>query len=133
MADIKNTFLKGKMNKDLDDRLIPNGEYRESINLNITKSEGSDVGALSSVQPNVGLGNPTGLRVIGFYVNSETGFLYWFITNNNDAGVAGRTRSASSGKINAIVELSTVDGAVSDVLVRGDFLNFSTGYPIKEK
>ena len=37
MADIKNTFLKGKMNKDLDDRLIPNGEYREAINLNITK------------------------------------------------------------------------------------------------
>ena len=88
MADIKNTFLKGKMNKDLDDRLIPNGEYREAINLNITKSEASDVGALSSVQPNIqleattiysALGNPAGLTTIGFYVNSETGFLYWFI------------------------------------------------------
>lgn len=140
MADIKNTFLKGKMNKDLDDRLIPNGEYREAINLNITKSEASDVGALSSVQPNVqleattiysALGNPAGLTTIGFYVNSETGFLYWFITNNNDSSAAGRTRSASSGKINAIVELSSVDGAISDILVRGDFLNFSTGYPIK--
>ena len=128
------------MNKDLDDRLIPNGEYREAINLNITKSEASDVGALSSVQPNIqleattiysALGNPSGLRVIGIYVNSETGFLYWFITNNNDSGAAGRTRSASSGKINAIVELSSIDGAVSDILVRGDFLNFSTNYPVK--
>ena len=32
MAEIKNTFLKGKMNQDLDSRIIPNGEYREARN-----------------------------------------------------------------------------------------------------
>ena len=31
MAEIKNTFLKGKMNQDLDSRIVPNGEYREAI------------------------------------------------------------------------------------------------------
>ena len=30
MAEIKNTFLKGKMNQDLDSRIVPNGEYREA-------------------------------------------------------------------------------------------------------
>ena len=30
MAQIKRNFLKSKMNKDLDARLIPNGEYREA-------------------------------------------------------------------------------------------------------
>lgn len=28
MPEIKNTFLAGKMNKSLDDRLLPEGEYR---------------------------------------------------------------------------------------------------------
>ena len=31
MAEIKNTFLKGKMNQDLDPRIIPNGQ-QEDIN-----------------------------------------------------------------------------------------------------
>jgi hypothetical protein len=30
MAEAKNTFLKSKMNKDLDDRILPNGEYRDA-------------------------------------------------------------------------------------------------------
>ena len=29
MPEIKNAFIQGKMNKDLDERLIPNGEYRD--------------------------------------------------------------------------------------------------------
>ena len=49
MAQIKRNFLKSKMNKDLDARLIPNGEYREARNINISKSEGSDVGALENI------------------------------------------------------------------------------------
>ena len=41
MPKIVNTFLKSKMNKDLDARLIPNGEYRDAQNLQISRSEGS--------------------------------------------------------------------------------------------
>ena len=55
MPRIKNTFLKGKMNQGLDDRLLPNGEYREAVNLNITKSDAADVGALQSI--------PSSLRI----------------------------------------------------------------------
>ena len=49
MADIKNTFIKGKMNKDLDSRVVPEGEYREGTNIQILNSEGSDVGAVQSI------------------------------------------------------------------------------------
>ena len=52
MAEAKNTFLKSKMNKDLDDRLLPSGEYRNAINAQVSKSEGSDVGALENVSGN---------------------------------------------------------------------------------
>ena len=52
MPTIKNTFIKSKMNKDLDDRLLSNGEYRNAQNVNISRSEGEDVGALENVLGN---------------------------------------------------------------------------------
>jgi len=55
MPEIKNTFLKSKMNKDLDARLVPNGEYRDAQNISISRSEGSDVGALENVLGNTKL------------------------------------------------------------------------------
>ena len=33
MPEMKNSFQKGRMNKDLDERLVPNGEYREAQNI----------------------------------------------------------------------------------------------------
>jgi len=46
MPEIKRTFNVGKMNRDLDDRLVPPGEYREGFNITVGRSEGSDVGAI---------------------------------------------------------------------------------------
>ena len=46
MAEIRNTFIKSKMNRDLDDRLIPNGEYRTALNVGVSQAEGADVGTL---------------------------------------------------------------------------------------
>ena len=37
MAKAINTFLKSKMNKDLDARLIPNGEYRDAYNIQVSR------------------------------------------------------------------------------------------------
>ena len=52
MAKVVNTFVKGKLNKDLDARLIPNGEYRDARNVQVSKSEGPDVGELENVLGN---------------------------------------------------------------------------------
>ena len=52
MPEIKNTFLKSKMNKDLDARILPNGEYRDAKNVSVSRSEGSDVGSLENVLGN---------------------------------------------------------------------------------
>ena len=59
MAEVKNSFLKSKMNKDLDSRLVPNGEYRDAQNVQISKSEGDDVGALENVLGNSSIVNFT--------------------------------------------------------------------------
>ena len=53
MPELKRVFSKGKMNKDLDERDIPNGEYRDANNIEITTSEGSAVGTVQSVYGNI--------------------------------------------------------------------------------
>ena len=90
MAEIKNTFLKGKMNQDLDSRLLPNGEYREAINLMISRSEGSTVGEFENVLGNTSISNLNGDNavIIGHYVNETTNKVYLFATGyNNKDGV----------------------------------------------
>ena len=57
MAEVKNNFVQSKMNQDLDDRLIPPGEYRSAQNISISRSEGSDVGALENILGNGLLSN----------------------------------------------------------------------------
>ena len=55
--EIKNTFIGGKMNKDLDERLIPVGEYRDAMNVQVTTSDGSDVGSLHNIMGNKQVSN----------------------------------------------------------------------------
>ena len=49
MADIKRTFTKGKMNKDLNERLLPSGEYRDAMNIQVSTSDGSDIGVVQNL------------------------------------------------------------------------------------
>ena len=50
MAEFVRVFQSGRMNKDLDERLVPNGEYRDALNLDLANSDASDVGALQNIQ-----------------------------------------------------------------------------------
>ena len=88
MPEIKNTFLKGRMNKDLDERLIPNGEYRDAMNIQISTSEGSDVGTVQNILGNIKQyatqsGDtsviPDNCKCVGAIANERTNKLYWFI------------------------------------------------------
>ena len=45
MPEIKNTFTGGKMNKDLDERLVQNGEYRHALNIQVRTTDGGSDGA----------------------------------------------------------------------------------------
>ena len=57
MAEAKNSFLASKMNKDLDDRLIPSNEYKDALNVAVSNSEDSDVGALENILENTNVYN----------------------------------------------------------------------------
>ena len=49
MPELNRSFIKGKMNKDLDERLLPPNEYRDAMNISVSTSEDSDVGAIENL------------------------------------------------------------------------------------
>ena len=131
MAEVKNAFIKSKMNLDLDARLVPQGEYRQGFNIQVSKSEGDDVGALENVLGNALLpqGNfqalnsgATGLQAIGHVVNPANNMVYIFLTNNTGTAY-------NSGADNFIYAYDTLNQTAIK-LVEGLFLNFSTQNPI---
>jgi hypothetical protein len=84
MAEIKNSFLKSKMNKDLDARLVPNGEYRDALNISVGRSEGDDVGALENILGNSIVESESGLKAIGQYFDNTNNRIFVFLTNYED-------------------------------------------------
>ena len=130
MAKVTNTFLKSKLNKDLDARLIPNGEYRDAVNVQVSRSESDSVGSLENVLGNV-LAHDFNLTAdyscIGKLEDETNGVVYLFITNYLDPGEITRTYSTTAS--NYIYRYNTVSGVV-DTLVTGAFLNFSKSNPI---
>merc|ERR1712214_158799 len=84
MAEIKNTFLQGRMNQDIDARLIPQGEYRAAVNLLISRSEGATVGEFENILGNSELSSTVkGLlnNIIGVHVDDVKNVIYTFNTN----------------------------------------------------
>ena len=51
MAKIQKNFIKGRMNKSVDERLVPQGEYIDALNIRLG-SEGSEVGAVENSKGN---------------------------------------------------------------------------------
>jgi len=85
MPEIKRIFNGGKMNRDLDDRIIPAGDYREAFNVNIGQSEASDVGSIENLLGNelVANCNIANAKSIGVVSDSRTEKIYFFVTNNS--------------------------------------------------
>ena len=84
MSELLNNFRLGRMEKDLDDRLLINGSYRDALNVEVATSDGSDVGALQKVLGNTliaGLPSlPADAKCIGSVRDTKNNNIYWFVT-----------------------------------------------------
>ncbi len=126
------------MNKDLDDRLIPNGEYRDAQNISVGKSEEDDIGALETVLGNVlmtatGLISPTlpsDMTVIGYLADEYSDKIYIFSTNYTDSYPNTQPTYTPSNK-RCIIYAFSPGATNADVIVDNVFLNFSTTNPIQ--
>ncbi len=96
MPEIKRTFNVGKMNRDLDDRIVPAGQYREGFNINIGQSESSDVGAIENLLGNelVAQSGLTNGKCIGQVKDTGSEKIYFLVTTNS---IYNETNSGEHG------------------------------------
>ena len=98
MAETKNTFVAGKMNQDVDERLLPDGQYRSASNITIESTGGSNMGAVQNARGNTFMFSPSQLlmsmninitnpKTIGAVAYEPLGLIYWFISADNFDGI----------------------------------------------
>jgi hypothetical protein len=127
--ELKKTFIAGKMNKDLDERLIPDGEFIDALNITIDTAGGSNIGSVSNslgntlvsdiqtIVENEGItyigSNPKTIGAVTFEANN---LIYWMVVSDT---------------FEAIFEYSEIFSFTSIVLMRTDgLLGFNKNYPI---
>ncbi len=129
MPEFTHLFNAGKMNKDLDERLVPQGEYRDALNLDLANSENGNSGSLQNVEGNLqlrgkeisdpcdgsevwtdnyidSLSNPV---CIGSIRNPQTEQIYWFI--------AAQTTGTGKFGVSVIAEYDQNTNTIRPVLV----------------
>ena len=73
------------MNKDLDERLVPNGEYRDALNVEVSTADSSDIGVVKNILGNHRLDTTitSGFTCVGSIEDEKTNKLYWFISSSS--------------------------------------------------
>jgi len=83
MPEIKHNFTTGKMNKDLDAKLVQNGEYRDAMNIQVSSSDDSDVGSVQNLLGNKLVDNLSYLnnscKCVGGIADEKNDTIYWFV------------------------------------------------------
>ena len=128
MTDFNKTFIAGRMNKDLDERLVPDGEYIDALNITIDTAGGSNIGSVSNSLGNIIVSNIQSLvedqgviyddsaKTIGVVTFEANNLIYWLVTSDN---------------FDAIFEYSEIYQLTSIVLLcTNGQLGFNKNYPV---
>jgi hypothetical protein len=90
MANITRNFVAGRMNKVYDERILPEGEYVDAMNIRMGSTENSEIGVIENTKGNVALtrlsyidGTPLSASAIciGAIEDSANETIYWFVTD----------------------------------------------------
>jgi len=84
------SFVKGRMNKAIDERLLPEGEYVDGQNVRLGSTEDTEIGSVENAKGNEQLTTltyidaantplSTSTKCIGAYEDSSNNTLYWFV------------------------------------------------------
>ena len=119
---LTNTFVQSKMNMDVDERLLPKGQYPHAENIRVANSDGSDVGAIENVKGNESLTGfgLTNASTIGVYSDASNQKLYWFVTSDEKDLVV--EYDVANTQSNILLESSNPDGLLNfhkDYLITG--------------
>ena len=87
MPKFTRNFTAGKMNKTFDERVVPNGEYIDAMNVRMGSTENSEFGVIENTKGNISLttlkfqGTPLSVdaKCIGAYEDGSIETIYWFV------------------------------------------------------
>jgi len=85
---LKHGFGAAKMNKDADERTVPNGEYRDALNVQIVTSDGSNVGTLQTLLGNSKINSTfqgtlsSHAKCVGSVADEANNKIYYFVSDN---------------------------------------------------
>lgn len=120
--EIKKTFVGARMNKALDERLIPDGEYIDAMNIRISSDEDGEAGSVENAKGNERLTtltydgqNLTNAVCIGTIADESKSIIYWFVTHPT---------------VDMIVSFNVDNNTLKYHVVSTSVLNFNEQYPI---
>lgn len=141
MAKFSRNFSAGKMNKVLDERFVPQGEYIDALNVRMGSTEMSEIGVIENTKGNTKLtqlqynGKPlsSNATTIGSIADGEHETVYWFVHDSSFPVSA----EAPLGKIDMIVSFNETSNlltyhiiSVNDGANINTTLNFNSQYLI---
>jgi len=108
MPKFTRNFTAGKMNKTFDERVVPNGEYIDAMNVRMGSTENSEFGVIENTKGNISLTTlkfqntllSVDARCIGVYEDGSIETIYWFV--HDPSFPLGAT-----GKLDLIVSFNT--------------------------
>lgn len=91
MAELNRNFTQGKMNKSVDERLIPNGQYIDALNIRMGSTEASEIGVIENAKGNSqittlsydGSELSAQAKCIGAFDDGANETIYWFVNDPN--------------------------------------------------
>lgn len=127
--DLNTTFLKGRMNKSFDERVLPDGEYIDALNIRIGSTENNSVGAIENSLGNTKItsilyeGDPlsTNAKCIGVYEDSQHETIYWFVTDPENVDMVLSYNDRTGTLIYHVI-------SAFNIATQKSTLNFSTQY-----
>jgi len=87
MPIVTTNFIAGRMNKSVDERLLPPGEYIDAINVRLGSTESTEMGAVENSKGNTkltsleysGTSLSSSAVCIGAFDDSQAETMYWFV------------------------------------------------------
>ena len=122
MPNISRNFIQGKMNKMVDERLVPNGEYIDGLNIRMGSTEGSEIGVVENTKGNTRLTTLTyngialiNARCIGAFEDGANESVYWFISSNSEP-----VSTSPTGKVDMVVSFNTTSNLLTYHIISVD-------------
>ena len=137
MPELKRNFTKGRMNKDLDERMVPNGEYRDALNVEVATSEAANVGTVQTLKGNTSLTalfSPTA-SCVGTIADEKNNKIYWFVSDdvkNPDASTTQSNFTTQGGDSGDGLDETITHDVYSDYIMEYDEVKLETNYVVVE-